>query len=190
MEHKLLYENMFIPNEEDIREYVAQQHLPERSGFITLGCLLAVSLVIVLWIFLNSVIALLDATAFHLLFGICLIFSVVITSRVLKQIQLNRLVNKYVNESQIATIGFKTLFYEDSFESNGKIYDYLEISDVLYGRTCLFLITSGKTDDIMIKDDASAFKNGEHAQFWGFLNSKVSIEKEKKKQHPLGLFRN
>ena len=188
MERKILYKNVFIPNEEDIREYVAQQHLPERSGLITLGCLLVVSLVIALWIFLGTVITLVDSTIFHLFFGICLIVSVTIVNRVLKMIQLNALVNKYVKQNKSDIEGFSSLFYEDGFEVNGKSYEYLDVKNVLYGRTCLFLIIKNGAD-IMIKDDESAFESGEHAQFWEFLNSKVTIEKEKKKQNPLSLFR-
>ena len=183
-----MFENEFVPNEEDIREYVAQQHLPERTGFVTLGSLLAVAAIIALWILINSITTLLNTTLFHLFFGICLIVVVSVVSRVLKLVQLNTLVNKYMRQNKSDVEGFRTIFYEDGFEVSDKSYRYVDVSNVLYGRTCLYIITDGKRG-IMIKDDAEAFKTGEHAQFWEFLDSKVKIQKEKKKQSPLSLFR-
>jgi len=188
MEHKVLFENKFIPTEEDIREYVAQRHLPERSGFITIGSLLVVAMIIAAWILLSSIATLLHSTVFHLVFGLCLIISVAFTSRVLKLVQLNALVNKYMKKNIGATEGFTTVFYEDEFESDGRVYEYSTITDVKYGQTCLYLITKNK-NDIMIKDNLDAFKTGEHEQFWEFLDSKVEIKEENKKQNPLGLFR-
>ena len=189
MERKILFENEFVPNEEDIREYVAQQHLPERSGFITLGSLLVVAIIIAVWVALSSITALLQSTVFHLVFGLCLIISVAFVSRVLKLVQLNALVNRYMKKNKGATDGFRTLFYEDYLEADGKVYQYPDITNVKYGRTCLYLITKGEYG-VMIKDDENAFKTGEHEKFWEFLDSKVEIKEENKKQNPLGLFRN
>ena len=188
MERKILFENEFIPTEEDIREYVAQQHLPERSGFITIGSLLVVAIIIAAWVALSSIATLLQSTAFHLVFGLCMILAVAFTSRVLKLVQLNALVNKFVKRNKGATEGFKTVFYEDALESDGKTYEYSDIIDVKYGQTCLYLIMKNEKD-IMIKDDINAFKTGEHEKFWEFLDSKVEIQEDIKKQHPLSLFR-
>ena len=188
MERKILFENKFVPTEEDIREYVAQQHLPERSGFITIGSLLVVAIIIAVWVALSSITTLLQSTVFHLVFGLCLIISVAFVSRVLKLVQLNALVNKYVKKNKEATEGFRTMFYEDEFESGGRVYGYSTITDVKYGQTCLYLITKNEKD-VMVKDDVDAFKAGEHEKFWEFLDSKVEIKKEESAQSPFGLFR-
>jgi len=188
MERNILFENEFVPNEEDIREYVAQQHLPERSSLIVLGTISVVALIIAAWVFVHSVTSLLESTIVHLIFGITLIIAISLVSRVIKIMQFNALVRKFERKNKDDLEGFQTFFYEDGFETNGRAYKYEDVKNVLYGRTCLFLIVKD-APDVMVKDDVNAFKMGESEQFWEFLDSKVDIKEEKKKQSPLGLFR-
>ena len=188
MDSQILFENEFVPTEEDIREYVAQQHLPERSGLIVLGTILTVALIIAAWALVHSITSLLESTIVHLIFGILLIIAISLVSRVIKIVQFNALVRKFERKNKDDLVGFRTFFYEGGFETNGRAYKYADIKNVLYGRTCLFLIVKD-APDVMIKDDINAFKTGEHEKFWEFLDSKVEIQEETKKQHPLSLFR-
>jgi len=81
---------------------------------------------------------------------------------------------KYARQNEEDLKGIKSQFYDDRVESNGKTYNYSEFNKVLYGDSCMFLVTD-KLQVLMIKDDPTAFGIEKTDPFWEFLNSKCSI---------------
>ena len=78
-------------------------------------------------------------------------------------------------------------FYDDNFMASGNSYQYDQITKIVVGKLCLFLIV-GKLLTVMIKKD-DAFTIGDYASFIDFLIEKLHdkpkivkvLEKEKKK---------
>ena len=181
----MLYEIKFTPTEEDVYEYVAQT-LPERSLLSALICCVIVFAVGALWWLLIDMDVIINQVL-HLIPAVFLVFAVVFTDLKLKQAALNRSVKRYMVKNKTALAERGAEFYEGRFVSGGKSYEYPAVSKVLYGSSCMYLLV-GEGEAIMIKDADAAFICGGREEFWDFLNSKVTVKEEPKK-NPLKLFR-
>ncbi|MCL1991762.1 MAG: hypothetical protein FWG66_02305 [Spirochaetes bacterium] len=173
-ENNVLYENAFVPGEKDIDDYVAHQ-LKKRTPRTVLGTVAIIVLMFALWFWLSSL-GIIFNQFVHFLFAAIMLIAVMAADAYLKHSDFRRLVKKFTRQNKDDLAGIKTLFYEDRIESNGKTYSYQDFSSVLYGESCMFLV-SAKGAVLMIKDTAAAFNNAESEPFWNFLNSKCPIKK-------------
>jgi hypothetical protein len=187
MEKEVIYENTFEPEEVDINEYIAQNMVYKRSllsGFVTW---IVVMLGVVVWWQLSRI-GFITHDIAHFVAFIILLFLIVISGRYIRQFQLKMAVKKF-REKEGNLDYVRTLFYDDHLVTNGVSYDYNQMYNVQYGKSCLFLITR---DDkiIFVKDSREAFNCSQekYDQFWKFINEKVKLEKVKK-QSAFSLFR-
>jgi len=185
MEDKILYENQFTPTEENIHEYIAQT-LPERSLLTAFICCVIVAAVGVVWWQIMNL-GLVVNQMLHIIPAIFLMSAVMFTDLKLKQAVLRYSVKKYMAQNKNVFAESRTRFYENKFEYKDKFYDYLSVSKVLYGSSCMYF-TINKNEPVMIKDDDFAFTSGERELFWPFLESKINVKKATK-ENPLQLFR-
>ena len=192
-----LYENIFIPTEKDVGDYVV--HLLKKRTAISVMVSLFVLIAIFTLLWWLGEIGILTNPVSHLMAALLLLVSIMVTDTVMKHREYHAQVKQFKRKNQIEMAGVKTLFYEDELDSNGKIHKYSEFSKVLYGDSCMFLVSEknkmfGEKKQtlkvLMIKDDASAFGKGDYGSFWGFLESKCKLEpKEKLSKSPLKFFR-
>jgi hypothetical protein len=181
--NKILYENIFVPAEKDIGDYVVHQ-LQKRTPLSVTGTLAVVVLLCVLWARLSST-GIINNSFLHLFFAVILMVSIMAADTILKHSEFRRLVKKFTRQNKDDLSEIRTLFYEDRVDANGKIYGYPEFSRVLYGDSCMFLMTA-KAKVVMIKDDPAAFGLGDTAEFWDFLNGKCTLKApEKQSDSPL-----
>jgi len=185
MKDKVLFENSFTPNIEDIHDYIAQL-LPDKSLLSALICCIIVMVVGLLWWQLIAL-GLVVNQLLHLLPAIFLMVAIMVTDIKLKRMVLKRSVKKYIKKNKSVLEKSTVIFYEERLESAGESLDYSKITKILYGDSCMFLIT-GKDVPLIIKDADSAFITGNKEDFWPFLESKIDIKDENKKS-AVSLFR-
>ena len=169
----VLYENVFVPSEDDIGDYVVHQ-LQKRTPVTVTGCLAVVAVICALWVQLSRT-GILGNSFLHLLMAVALMVSIMATDVVLKHSEFRRLQKKFTRQNEDVLAGVRTLFYEDKIDANGQHHDYSEFARVFYGDSCMYL-ASYKGKIIMIKDDPAAFGIPDTAPFWDFLNAKCTLE--------------
>jgi len=192
-----LYENIFTPTEKDVGDYVVHL-LKKRTAISVMVSLFVLTAIFALWWWLGEI-GILTNPVSHLMAALLLLVSIMVTDTVMKHREYHTLVKQFKHKNQVEMAGVKTLFYEDELDANGKIHKYSEFSKVLYGESCMFLVSEKKKmfgerkqtlKVLMIKDDADAFGKGDHASFWDFLENKCKLEPEEKpSKSPFKFFR-
>ena len=171
-DRKALYENTFVPTEKDIGDYVVYQ-LKKRTPFSVLISSIVFISIFLIWWWLGSA-GIINSPLAHLVVAVVLLGTTVTTDTLLKHADYHRLVRKFTSQNKEYLAGVRTLFYEDTVDANGEIYNYSDFVRVFYGESCMFLLTESKKL-VMIKDSADAFGSEDNAAFWDFLNGKCTL---------------
>lgn len=180
MNDGVLYENIYKPTEEDISEFVANK-LPDTSPVTALVCLVVIIITGLVW--LQVIPADIIGTRPWAIFPlICLVGLIVYINVSIKKASLKKAISAYFNENANALDENRTFFYENHFVARGDSHEYSEISSVVYGASCLYIVPL-KGQMVVVKDDSSAFIKGEQEKFWPFLEGKINMKvREKKKR--------
>ena len=187
MEGKILFENVYKPTEEDITEFVSNKQ-PDSSPVTALVCLVVVIIAGLVWLQIIPA-DIIDTRPWVVVPAILLVALIVYINVTIKKASLKRAIDSYFRENSNALDEHRTYFYEDHFTSRDVSFKYSEISDLVYGASCMYIVLKNG-QMIVIKDDSTAFRKGIHAKFWPFLEARVNvIAKQKRKRTKMDALR-
>lgn len=157
-----LFTNGFTPFKKEIKEYVNRIVF----GKGTLFC----------WIF--SIMAI----VFGLLFGglvlaiaLAAICTAFLSLHITKHSKFKEAMKAFENLVSTGYEGWRSVFFDDMFESDNNTYYYEQISKVVKGKLCLHIIIEKKLL-VMVKKDA--FTKGDYESFVLFLREKLKDNPE------------